>query len=116
MDFPTKSEQILLEVLWASKRPLSTAEIIEKVQSDCSRSTMRVRLFQLSKKGLVQSVKQGRQYFYTPINKVEYYQGFINHQVQKKMDVSFNELLLQYFGKEVTHENIQVLQKKIATI
>ncbi len=58
-------ESAILEVLWASDRPLTPAEVLDELDDDLAYTTVMTVLGRLWKKGLAHRVKAGRAYKYT---------------------------------------------------
>lgn len=63
----TKSEQIILNVLW-NDSPLTVGQIIERTQAntDWHENTIKTMLIRLTKKQAVMRVKDGKRFFYSP--------------------------------------------------
>jgi len=69
----SKSEQVVMEVLW-SRAPLGAAEIAEAVTSETwSIKTLKTLLSRLVQKGVLTTQPEGRRYLYTPLVSKEAY-------------------------------------------
>jgi len=71
------AELDLMEVLWAASEPLTSAEIIERLeaQRDWSPATVKTMLSRLAAKGALTHREDGRRFLYSPAIERDFYVG-----------------------------------------
>ena len=71
------AELDLMEVLWASSEPLTSAEVAERLEAhrDWSLATIKTMLSRLITKGAIAHREDGRRFLYSPAIKREAYVG-----------------------------------------
>ena len=71
------AELDLMEVLWAASEPLTSAEIIERLeaQRDWSPATVKTMLSRLATKGALTHREDGRRFLYSPAIERDFYVG-----------------------------------------
>ena len=71
------AELDLMEILWAASEPLTSAEIIERLeaQRDWSPATVKTMLSRLATKGALTHREDGRRFLYSPAIERDFYVG-----------------------------------------
>ena len=71
------AELDLMEVLWAARDPLTSAEIVERLESqrDWSAATVKTMLSRLAAKGVITHREDGRRFLYSPAIERDAYVG-----------------------------------------
>jgi predicted transcriptional regulator len=71
------AELDLMEVLWAASEPLTSADIIERLeaQRDWSPATVKTMLSRLAAKGALTHREDGRRFLYSPAIERDFYVG-----------------------------------------
>ena len=71
------AELDLMEILWAASEPLTSAEIIERLeaQRDWSPATVKTMLSRLAAKGALTHREDGRRFLYSPAIERDFYVG-----------------------------------------
>ena len=71
------AELDLMEVLWAARDPLTSAEIVERIESqhDWSAATVKTMLSRLAAKGVITHREDGRRFLYSPAIERDAYVG-----------------------------------------
>ena len=73
----TDAELDLMEVLWAAREPLTSAEIVDRLESqrDWSAATVKTMLGRLVAKGVLTHREDGRRFLYSPAIERDAYVG-----------------------------------------
>ena len=73
----TDAELDLMEVLWAAREPLTSAEIVDRLeaQRDWSAATVKTMLGRLVAKGVLTHREDGRRFLYSPAIERDAYVG-----------------------------------------
>lgn len=112
----TNAEYEILELFWKQKREINTAEVIELVHnggSKITRNTIGSFLFKMSKKGVLKSRREGRTYYYTCVDKLEYDKFIINEKLKNCFGVNIEGLILNYCGKKSNAKNLKLATKML---
>ena len=84
----SEAELEIMEILWASERPLTATEVAERIPGErgWSLATVKTMLSRLSAKAAIRFAEEGRRYLYTPAIARDSYVG---HASQRFVDQLF---------------------------
>ena len=112
------SEFEVMEIIWRNATPITTLQIMEKMESgrNIKLQTLLTMLLRLVEKGFLTSERAGRERNYTPvISKFDYMTVETENFLTRHYISSVGNLLETfYYGQELTAEDIQELQKWLA--
>ena len=114
-----KGEREIMDLFWQENRPLSQADISEKLKDTMSRNTVYLHLNRLLDNGFLQpglSVRRGRTYgrTFTPtVSKTEYYAKQVT-DAAKDEDVLLEDMVAYFLGDEtITEATLDEIEKRI---
>lgn len=114
-----KGEREIMDLFWQENRPLSQADISEKLKDTMSRNTVYLHLNRLLDNGFLQpglSVRRGRTYgrTFTPtVSKTEYYAKQVT-DAAKDEDVLLEDVVSYFLGDEtITEATLDEIEKRI---
>ena len=114
-----KGEREIMDLFWQENRPLSQADISEKLKDTMSRNTVYLHLNRLLDNGFLQpglSVRRGRTYgrTFTPtVSKTEYYAKQVT-DAAKDEDVLLEDVVAYFLGDEtITEATLDEIEKRI---
>ncbi|CFY01924.1 BlaI transcriptional regulatory family [Syntrophomonas zehnderi OL-4] len=109
----TDAEFEIMKVLWAKEQPLSVQDICDELlHKNWKYSTVATLLGRMKKKGIVEGVKSGYAYYYTPLtDEKEYKKSQTRKLISKLYDGSAKKLIASlYSDNEMSAEDIAELK------
>lgn len=110
----TAAEWEVMEALWSAPGPISSAEIVAAVGSrqEWTEATVRTLLFRLSKKGVVDSKRDGRRFLYSPrIAREDYVGGEADRFVDRMFGGRLAPLVAQFAKRDkLSDEELERLE------
>lgn len=110
----TDSEFELMKILWESDRPLTAAEIMERLESkDWKITTVSTLLTRLCEKGAADFEKKGRTHYYYPLLKEnEYKVSATKSLIRRVFGGSVKNLVAAlYDNEEMSEEEVKELKE-----
>lgn len=109
------AELEIMKVIWNSEPPITTLQIMSKLESEKSRKpqTLLTMLVRLIEKSFLKSEKVGKERNYAPeISEQEYLQAETGNFIKRYYGNSLGSLVkTMYEGKELSQEDLQELRE-----
>lgn len=112
----SKSEFVIMDILWNSTTSLNRHQIADYIQNvlkinNWQIATISTFISRLYEKGVIAYEKRDKIYCYYPkITKIEYFQTIINNDLHDAFDQSLEEIILTYTGNEINNSNIDKIK------
>ena len=113
------TELKFMEFIWEHPEGISSEQIYENKRFHQATGTKSTILYNISEKGYIRNVQQGRHHIYYPnVTKLEYEQAVIKQRLKRSFEQSsFTNLFASFFGKnELSEKQIKRIEQMLEEI